>query len=273
MLLKVLDNLDKGAIWAGQPLLEPSERRLEALTGYGVLAGVIAIPTFVGVAIVSLAVGSGGAFLRAVPIAVAIAIVLSFIAYLTSPRLDMGGFELVEPDAYFVSRLEGLLEGLGAVVGVEDVGFAMVDFAGVNVGSFYKGRNRPVIVFTRGAQDVFSRVELEAVVARELARIKAGAALFDARLALLRRIVMSVSGGALPKSLSVHAAERVGIADVTGVSVTRYPPALAQVLERFGTLATGEMVPRYMRYSASAWLFPALGGASLQARIQELRTL
>ena len=97
----------------------------------------------------------------------------------------------------------------------------------------------PVIALTRALLDGYSRTELEAVVAHGLVRHASGS---------VERTMVSVALGPLgTKSLPVVG----GADDVTACALTRYPPALADALEK--------AEPRSGRFAAF-WLVADGGG-------------
>ena len=272
MLLWVLKNLDKGTAWAGQPLLGSSERRKEAFSAFWPIGTVLSIISYLACYLVTSTLNVGSASVISIPLGLAIGVVLAEVVFVSSARFPINRFHLLAPEAHFASRLESLLDSLGVTVGIDQVSFGVIESDRPNVGSLYDGR-MPTIIFTSAAVEFFNRVELEAVVARELIRIKSGVCLFEARLAYAKGLTGFISGGAA-KTLSVHSAARVGLADVSGVAVTRYPPALASALTRLMEgESLGESSSRAFKVTAASWLVPALPGISLSERIAELKLL
>lgn len=272
MLLWVLKNLDKGTAWAGQPLLESSERRKEAFSAFWPIGLVLSIISYLASYLVTSTLNVGSASVISIPLGLAIGVVLAEVVFVSSARFPINRFHLLAPEAHFASRLESLLDSLGVTVGIDQVSFGVIESDRPNVGSLYDGR-MPTIIFTSAAVEFFNRVELEAVVARELIRIKSGVCQFEARLAYAKGLTGFISGGAA-KTLSVHSAARVGLADVSGVAVTRYPPALASALTRLMEgESLGESSSRAFKVTAASWLVPALPGISLSERIAELKLL
>ncbi len=272
MLLLVLTNLDKGTAWAGRPLLEPSKRRIEALSAFWPLGLIFSVIAYLASYLVTSTLKLSFASIIAIPVGLAVGLIAIEVLYISCARFAINRFRLLTPEPHFASRLESLLDSLGVTVGIDQVSFAVVDSDFPNVGSLYNGK-MPTIIFTSGAVGFFNRVELEAVVARELMRIKSGVCQLEARLAYVNGMVGLFSGGS-PKKLSAGSVARVALADISGVSVTRYPPALASALSRLNDIESlGQSSSKPFKVTAASWFVPGLPGISLDERIAELKQL
>jgi Zn-dependent protease with chaperone function len=134
------------------------------------------------------------------------------------------------------------------------------------------------LVVTSGLLNLLDRIELEAVVAHELAHIKrldvASAALASSGIGTLLHAL-----GGQRATVWLLGSDREIRADLAGVATTRYPPGLLSALERIAVL--GDTRPSsvssvVLDRTSSCWLIP-FGGKDLDAaagvRMDVLREL
>lgn len=188
-------------------------------------------------------------------------------------------------------RLHNLVDGLRVAMGVPEPSLWVVEDPSPNVLAVARNADESALVVTRGLLDGLTRVELEAVLAHQLARIRSGevAAGSAALLALGGTRVASVpepspagppasTGRALgpglqpsarparlawplllvaplTRALVVRLVEpgADSEADVAAVQVTRFPPALAAALEK---VAAAPEPPAVSDLVAHLWLVP-----------------
>ncbi|MGH9103775.1 MAG: M48 family metalloprotease [Acidimicrobiales bacterium] len=133
-------------------------------------------------------------------------------------------------------RVRNLVEGLCAGMGLAMPGLGVVDSQAPNLASLGGGRAGPELVVTTGLAAALTRLELEAVIAHELAHLRAG----DVRGATLRGAtlggVRAVIGGGVSARAGARWAAREAGADALALSVTRYPPALLSGLGKLVAL-------------------------------------
>lgn len=150
------------------------------------------------------------------------------------------------------ARLYNLVDGLCVSAGLPAPALHIVDDDGLNALSMGHSPRRASLVVTRGLVEQLSRIELEAVVAHELAHIKSddiltatvAVALFGifgaparaaasggirAAGAILLVPVSALAGLGLRAAAAPQREER---ADLSGVALTRYPPAMVAALEK-----------------------------------------
>lgn len=138
-------------------------------------------------------------------------------------------------------RLHNLVEGLCVGIGLPKPDVRVVDDPAPNALAIGRDADSAAVVVTRGLLDDLTRVELEAVLAHELSRIRGG----DIGPGSLA-VTFLHGGGDGPAALPVRVAapatralvarlapERSSsLTDRAAVQVTRYPPALVAALEK-----------------------------------------
>lgn len=235
-----------------------------------VLLGVFALPVVI-VGLVLDWVFHGG-WLGAV-IVLIVAAAVTGAAYRGADRviLAVSGARPADEDAH--PRLYNLVEGLAVSAGVPHPRLYVVDDEVANASTFGSSPERAVIVVTTGLLEKLNRIELEAVLAQQISRIRdeqlgldtvavttGGAALLVTDLALGERpagrsgagglrlpavvgypflVLAPLSAWALRHAVSP---DRDQTADLTGVGITRYPPGLIAALTRIrddGSVPTG----------------------------------
>ena len=179
-------------------------------------------------------------------------------------------------------RLENLVEGLCVSHGFPAPGLFVVEEATMNAAVVASSHDHPALVFTRGLIDSLDQVSLEGVLAHLLviARDENASAATHLvpflRSGLTRPLVAPALNAAIEE-------QRVVVADLAGVALTRYPPGLIAALETIA--ATGSAVAAAPAVTAHLWLAPIafgsdpdLAGAAalhptLELRIATLREL
>jgi Zn-dependent protease with chaperone function len=173
-----------------------------------------------------------------------------------------------DADAVTDARLFNLVEGLSIGAGVRQPRLRVIDSPGLNAVAGGTTPAKAVLGVTSGLLAELDRVELEAVVAENLVRIRRSdtgpSTLLAATFGVGRRL-------AVP-------ADRDTAADLGAVGLTRYPPALASALEKLD--AKGCAVAGQSAGVADLWLadptsaaVPARGRTPLPERIEALREL
>ena len=154
-------------------------------------------------------------------------------------------------------RLHNLAEGLCEKAGLPVPSLYLVDSAAANAFAVGRDPAHSAIVVTSGLLDVLNRVELEGVVAHELAHVRSrGARLASATVVLggLPGLLRERDGGGAraaaaallaplaPTLLRLGAQPRRLLdADQSAAYLTRYPPGLASALRKLA--ATGGPLP------------------------------
>ncbi|MFN8037801.1 MAG: M48 family metalloprotease [Acidimicrobiales bacterium] len=116
--------------------------------------------------------------------------------------------------------LHNLTEGLCVTSGLPKPALYVVDDPGANAFAVGRTPARAAIVVTSGLLDALGRIELEGLLAQELAHIRTG----DTAVAT---VVVAV-----PPAARLLDLQREQLADLAAVELTRYPPGLAAALEK-----------------------------------------
>ena len=173
-------------------------------------------------------------------------------------------------------RYHNVVEGLCAAAGLPKPALLVIeDEAAPNALALGREPRTASLVVTSGLLEKLTRIELEGVLAHELTHVKSG----DTRTSTIAvATVGRFAPGLVPKAVG---GPRETLADVTGVSLTRYPPGLISALEK---LRDDPAVLRSSdRAIAHLWIEPPVADPSsprlnpssppLDERIQALREL
>lgn len=146
-------------------------------------------------------------------------------------------------------RYHNVVEGLCTASGLPKPRLYVAADAAPN--ALVTGRNprNAAVVLTTGLLERLNRVELEGVLAHELARIKTYY-IRPSTLAVTMLAPLPLVGRFLSKVVSP---ERETLADLSAVSMTRYPPALVSALEKLGE-DSSTVVASANRAIAHLWL-------------------
>lgn len=166
------------------------------------------------------------------------------VAYWSSEAvaLRLSGAEPASATDY--PRYHNLVEGLCTASGLPKPRLLLVDDPAPN--AFVAGRNprNAAVVVTTGLLDRLNRVELEGVLAHELAHVKS----YDIRPSTLA-VTMAGSRRLVRQLISP---DRETVADLAAVTMTRYPPGLTDALEKLRE--DGTELARVGRGTAHLWL-------------------
>jgi heat shock protein HtpX len=186
-----------------------------------------------------------------------LAVVLAAGAYLFSDRIALAltGARPAAPEGPANARLHNVVEGLCVAAGLPKPDLYLVDDRTINAFSVGRNPGHASLVVTSGLLDNLERVELEGVVAHELAHIRN------------HDTLLTTTAVGLPLLRLILPGRRESVADVTGVRFTRYPPGLIAALEKL----RGEQGPG--RSWATAHLWINAPNPPLEQRLAELRDL
>lgn len=209
-------------------------------------AGLVAVPVAAVVALVGgLAVGWG------VGIPVGLVIGIAAGVAVTAARLRdtdgrvaaLLGARPATPEEH--PRLHNLAENVAMAVGVAMPRLLLIDGASRNAVTWGDGRSAPCVALTTGLLDAADRIEVEAVLGRQLVVARDGSVDLLTVAAVLFDRIGALDG---PVASLVHHAiddRAVVEADLEGVRATCYPPGMVAALDvvRAGTTGLGS-VPR-----------------------------
>lgn len=177
-------------------------------------------------------------------------------------------------------RFHNLVEGLCVAAGLPQPRLHVVDDPALNACAVGRGPRTASVVVTRGLLDTMDRIELEAVLAHEMARIRD----HDTLPATLAVVLVGFPALAGPVGRPFDPLVRAGMrrclgpgrtfeADLAAVDLTRYPPGLISALQRIQE--AGSAVRSASEATAPLWIAPALGRGepALEMRIAALREL
>lgn len=236
--------------------------RRRATTILGALGAAVFVVLWVVLAIVRLPL---------VGIIVAGAAAAGVVAFLVSRAdayaLSRCGAVPADPVAH--ARFHNVVEGLCVAAGLPKPALLVVDGeAAPNALALGRDPRRASIVVTSGLLEKLTRIELEGVVAHELTHVKSADTLVST---VAVGTVGRFAPGLVTKAIG---GSRETLADVTGVSLTRYPPGLISALEKLRDDPAVLHSPD--RAIAHLWIEPPVAEPScppLEERIQALREL
>ncbi|MGC8481659.1 MAG: hypothetical protein ACP5PJ_08935 [Acidimicrobiales bacterium] len=276
----MIDSSDKTLLWGGARIFQVWGKRLEVSTVYAVVWLISAVILWVPVRIILGIATTSSPSVTAVPYAIIAALVLTMVILFSAKYFSFWGLRsLVRQGSTTdqrLDRVQTVAESLCAQSGLELPDILVIDTGAVNATSVLGPRGHASILITRGALAQYSIIELEAVVAREIARLRSGLASYDAILSLPRKILAWVSFGAYPARLKPSLAREIEMVDLAALTLTRFPPALADALEKSLPPSDEEGVVTIGigRAAAWQWLYPWVyreANASARLRVDELR--
>jgi heat shock protein HtpX len=246
---------------------------------------------FVALVVMAFNLVLGGGYVG-LAIALPIAAISAFVAYWRSDRIALAVSRARPADEDTYARLHNLVEGLCIASGLPKPRLYVVDDPAPN--AFATGRNprHAAVAVTTGLLEKMNRVELEGVLAHELAHVKnydilvstlavtmvgVVAILADVgvrmlwwgggrrrysdndqggggmALLLIPAIVLLVLAPIVAKAMQATVGRRrEALADVSGVEMTRYPPGLISALEKLRDDST--VVGSHSRATSHLWI-------------------
>lgn len=234
-------------------------------------AVLVLVVSAASVAVVGLVIGLlVGAVIAALVAGLVAGIVLAgwVRARATDLVLDATGAEPASETEH--PRLFNVVEGLCLRSGVAMPALLVVDDPARNVLVAGRDPRRSAIVFTTGLLDSLDRIELEGVVAHQLARIRQDDVAPATLVAVLGRLTRFVLRAPL-------APDRFVTADLEACQLTRYPPGLVGAMEKVSGASTVSSAP--VSGAAHLWFAPPRDDHSdqshppLEERISLLREL
>jgi heat shock protein HtpX len=213
-----------------------------------VVLGIVAIGLVVGIVIAVVALGLGIA------------------AYLFAPRALASRLETVPANPDEHARLYNVVEGLCLAWGLPQPELRLLVDPAPNAIAIGRSPDDSVIICTTGLVDSLDRMELEAVLAHELAHVRNLDVLSGSVAANTIGYLALMSPRAGIALLRRSGAARESYADRASVGLTRYPPAMISALEK--TAAAPSRLPAGVSRSVAVrtgqlWLAPFDAGVPL----------
>jgi heat shock protein HtpX len=208
-------------------------------------------------------------------LAAVVALVLAVIAYLYADRVVLGLSHARPVSLDDEPRYHNLVEGLCVSAGLPKPDLYVIDDDTPN--SFATGRNpnHAAIVVTTGLLEKLSRMELEGILAHELAHIRNHDILVTGLGTALVALPLLPAGSLSARLLDTLVGRgRERDADISGVRLTRYPPGLAAALEKLRRDQAAGLSAS--RATAHLWIsspHDKAGRGRLDERIKALRDM
>ncbi|HVB06551.1 MAG TPA: M48 family metalloprotease [Acidimicrobiales bacterium] len=251
------------SIPAPRPSLPPAV--LPFATAARPLSGRLLLALPVVVVLVAIVAFALGIVLLGILLVVGAGVLLAAGARLGAPQRLVTALAGRPVSAAGDARLVNVVEGLCVAYGLATPSLLVLEDPAANAITLGSPRRGAYLVITSGALDRLDRLELEGLVAHELAHLKRG----DTSAAGL---AMRLLGPLAPLAGGSRLLRRTGDprrefgADQLGASMTRYPPGLRGALEKLAAApsrrpaAVGE---RLARLTAPFWCAPLDEGPSL----------
>jgi len=262
----------------------------------------------IGVALAVDVITGAGAWL--VPVAVVLAVAMSWASYWKSDTVALAMSRAQPADPHTYARLHNLVEGLCVASGLPKPRVYIVEDEAPN--AFATGRNpqHAAIAVTTGLLEKMNRVELEGVLAHELSHVKNYDILVSTIAVTLVGVVALMSdigirmlwwnggrrgrndnGGSSPFAFlavlgfallilspliakvmqAAVSRRRETLADVSGVEMTRYPPGLISALEKLKDDTT--VIHSGSRATAHLWIEQPLAHDEEEGKLSRLNRM
>lgn len=197
----------------------------------GVLAGLVA-----GV-VVGVVAGAAAGLAAGLAAVVAVGAACGVFARWAGAALPVRSLGARAPGPDELPRLRNLVEGLCATMGVEPPEVLVVDHPGANALALARPGTSSCLVVTAGLEPSLSVVELEAVLAHELVRVKLHDTVVAAAALAVTAPLAGAGGRGAARVRALLGPARAFRADRRAAAVVRYPPGLAAALERMLSVA------------------------------------
>ncbi|MFM7247914.1 MAG: hypothetical protein ACKO2Y_10655 [Actinomycetota bacterium] len=153
-------------------------------------------------------------------------------------------------------RWENVVDGLCTTTGVSGPELRVVDAPVANAAAVAHG-GRVVLVVTSGLADDLTQIELEAVGANLLTRVRTGVAELATMAVGLPGPGPAASGFVTRTLVDGLGDQHAVRSDLDAAGLTRYPPGVARALRRLD--AQGTEIPGALPVTAPLWLAPVVG--------------
>lgn len=272
----MLNASGKTAIWGGAAIYQVWSKRLQVLSSYSFLA--IAIAAFFWCVLLGadiIGIFHSNAVLN-ISFAFAGGIGVSVLLALCSRIISPLGFKWKSVGSLAdIVRVQVVVESICSSMGVPLPEVELIRSDAIEVASVLRLRGRLRIIVTAGTLSELSILELEAVLAREIAKYRSGLSRYDALLMVPRKILALLTLGSYPESINDSQAQETMLIDLASLAITRFPPSLVSALRKIGNKSETyfDLPGSLAKGSSFIWLDPpVLSGRSelLVDRIAQL---
>lgn len=173
-----------------------------------------------------------GSWIWAIVALVTVALIAAALAYFLAEKVALNLLGARPLGEGGTQMLRNQLEELCAKAGIGEPDLYTVGAGAPAIASVGRGTSNALIV-TDGLSDDLTVVELEAAVARELARAKSGSTTVDTLAVTFLTLPLGKLGGIGSKLLHwVRGGDHDAKTDLDGLAITRYPPGLSAALSK-----------------------------------------
>jgi Zn-dependent protease with chaperone function len=240
----------------GAPKIFPSEVTANRRRAVMLCAVPAAVPAVVLGVVLTVAVS----WIVGVVALVVVGLVVAYVLWRVAPSRALRAVGAVPLREHDEPRLTNMVEGLCATFGVRVPSLHLVRDSVPNACALGRDATSGDLVVTRGLLDVLDPIQLEGVVAHELAHVKRG----DNGVSCVAITLAGLVGGEATLRRSIgRRSSREYRADVVGASAVRYPSGLLSALQlmmRADAPAAGSVFGRD-RFGATRWVWidPSVG--------------
>ena len=218
------------------------DRNAENTRRAALLLGAVALIVLVPVWLVLAVVG-----LPFVGLLIALALAGGAVAwiYQSGERMAIARTGAHPADEAAYARFHNVVEGLAVAAGVPKPRLYVIDDEAPNAFTTGRSARDASLVATTGLLDKLNRIELEGVIAHELAHIRH----LDILPATVAVPLAGIAPGVAARAVGP---DREATADMAGASLTRYPPGLISALEKLRD--DGATVRSFSKATAHLWI-------------------
>jgi Zn-dependent protease with chaperone function len=240
----------------GAPKIYPSEVTANRRRAVMLCAIPAVVPAIVLGVVLTLAVS----WIVGVIALVVVAVVIAYGLWRVAPKRALRSVGAVALDEHDEPRLANMVEGLCATFGVRVPALHLVRDHVPNACALGRDATSGDLVVTTGLLDVLDPIQLEGVVAHELAHVKRG----DNGVSCIAITLAGLAGGEATLRRSIgRGSSREYRADVVGASAVRYPSGLLSALQVMmrAPAPAADSVFAPDRFGATRWVWidPSVG--------------
>ena len=174
-------------------------------------------------------------------IGIGCAVIVALAVWRRAPSVALRSLGAETIDPADEPRLANVVEGLCVTYGHPEPRLHRVESASPNAAILGHSADDSHLVVTTGLLDALDRLELEAVVARQLSQLRRGVEAGTVLVSVAKLVApLGLRDRLLDRALDRRSMVAV---DLDGVRLTRYPPALASAYEKAAAIRPIESTP------------------------------